>query len=256
MVPPAVCGQDAETCGGKFGCVNQLYVASTDGGRPRRVSPVYYTGGDEGCSFDPSWSPDGTRLVFERASVDGADNLAVLSLKTGTVEPLHTEGEDAVWGKPGIAYLHMHAGRTNTEIGLMNPSTRRWSVLVDLRPAAGSLSWSARGDLATEQGRRIVVYSSSGRRIASFAPPLHTQAPAGVVWAPSGRQLLVCIDPIGGLSGRARTQRLQARRKRDHLYHPPAATPFVVDADGTHWRRLPLSGAEPLEAGCTATSWR
>jgi len=41
MVPPAACKQDSETCGGKFGCADQGFVASSNGSEVRQVSPPY-----------------------------------------------------------------------------------------------------------------------------------------------------------------------------------------------------------------------
>lgn len=256
MAPPALCKQDAESCQGKFGCFDQIYVADADGASPIRVSPPYRDDSGPGCSTAPiSWSPDGTRLLFTHISNDAPSNVAILTLKTGAVQRLRLPGLEhgAAWGKPGIAYVDS-AGR----IRVVEPSPGGLLFTIEPHAELGTLAlaWSNRGDLATIQGKRIVIYSGTGRRLADFSGATRTQAPAlgsNLVWSPDGHRLLVCLDPFGGLSAEAHQKLVDTRQKRDRY---PALVPYLVNADGTHWRRFQLPNPEKKESLCSATSWR
>lgn len=261
MVPPAVCKQDSETCGGKFGCVDEVFVSSSNGSDVRQVSPPYRdSSNNQGCSTAASWSPDGRQLLIERYSSTAPPNLALLTLKTGAVRPLHLPdaGHAATWGKPGIAYVSEHDTRssTTTEIRLVDPSTGRLKFVIPVETGNGihPLAWSSRGELATIEGKRIVIYSSTGRKVADFAAPRSREAPASpLVWAPGGTRLLVCLDPFGGLSPKAHQKLVNTAAKRSRY---PAPVPYLVNRDGTQWQRFQLPDPQKNESVCSATSWR
>ncbi|HZS31001.1 MAG TPA: hypothetical protein VFA37_07070 [Gaiellaceae bacterium] len=271
MPPAAICREDAETCGGKYGCVDEIYVADSAGGPPMQVSPAYSdSSGNTGCSTGPlGWSPDGKQLLITRSSATAPSNLAILTLATGAVEPLHVPdlgSGNAAWGKPGIAYVYARTVRTHRppyghtiyEFRVVAPSPGGLRFVIPIKSETGSynLAWSSRGELATIQGKRLVVYSSSGRRVADFSAPQRREAPAlgsTLVWSPDGDRLLVCIDPYGGLSAKAHRTLVNSRQKRDRY---PAPVPYVVDRDGTHWQRLRLPNPGKKETLCSASSWR
>lgn len=267
MEPPALCQAEADECG-QFGCEDQVYV-SRAGGPPERVSPEYRdSSGNEGCSDAESWSPDGRRLLILRQSLSAPSHLAILDPLTEAVQPLHLPdvGYGAAWGKPGIAYVYARTTRihrspyshTTYEIRIVSPRTGKPRFVIALSPlnAPSGLAWSAQSELATIQRNRVVIYSSTRRRVADFAGPRYPEAPArgsGVVWSPSGKRLLVCVDQFGGLSPKAREAHLDTQKKRDRY---PPLVPYVVDRNGTHWRRLELPHPQPRETACSATSWR
>jgi hypothetical protein len=162
MPPPADCGpEDGETCGDKFGCVEEIFVANPDGSHARQVTS---DSSGQSCSTDPSWSPDGTRLVVERWHVSSDSTLAVLSLSTLRLRGLPLHARYVVWGKPGIAYVD-NIG----VISLLNPDTGVSKPIAT--DSATSLAWSSRGELAATEGKRIIIFSSNGRRLEEFVAP-------------------------------------------------------------------------------------
>ncbi|HLX32966.1 MAG TPA: hypothetical protein VKR79_09410 [Gaiellaceae bacterium] len=272
MVSPALCKQDAETCGGKFGCVDEVWVASSTGAVPRTVSPPYRdSSNNPGCSTAPSWSPNGKQLVFERISDTAPPNFAILTLGTKALRrlPVRAEGIGGApaWGRPGIAYIHttrIHhpvSGEVADQIRVVDPATGslKFSIRLNWRKAGdnfGYLAWSSRGELAAVEGKRIVVYSSTGRKVADFGAPRSQEAVAltsPLVWSPDGKRLLVCVDPFGGLSVKAHQKLVNTAAKRSRY---PAPVPYLVNPGGARWQRFELPNPKEKETVCSATSWR
>jgi dipeptidyl aminopeptidase/acylaminoacyl peptidase len=253
MEPPALCKSEGDECGGKFGCEDQVYV-SRDGGPPVRVTPDFVQDGNQGCSAVGAWSPDGKRLLIGRGSCCGPSRSAVLALATGRVTPLNAPS--VAWGKLGFASVE------NGRLVLTDPSSGTSRTLARLPrdgPTAGSVVWSSHGALATEFEHSILVYSSTGRLVARLRFPRHAAgAYSGLLWSPDGKQLLVCVNPWGGLSRRA-IGRLQAARRHRHIDYLPRPVPYLVNPSGGQWRKLApvvVRGGPPGAPGCAATSWR
>jgi Tol biopolymer transport system component len=195
------------TCG--MVCRFEIWVVHANGSGARQLTTDGEEGGvapDACCTDQPSWSPDGRKLVFVREFGDSPSQLVLISVQAGKETPLNAFGVDPVWGRHGIAF----SGRGG--IHLYNPETRRAPLLVRTQIPQITLAWSpAGGELAAiltpasrqlpyqaPQKQRIAIYSSSGRRITSFNTPVrtgHTLA-CGVSWSPDGRNLLVTVSPI------------------------------------------------------------
>jgi Tol biopolymer transport system component len=83
----------------------EVYVVEADGTRTTRLTI------SEGSS-DPTWSPDGTRVIL----VAGGIGLALVDLRSGTVQPITTDGSDTHprWALSGdlIAFQRGRSGRT------------------------------------------------------------------------------------------------------------------------------------------------
>jgi Tol biopolymer transport system component len=89
------------------GAGTALVISAADGATPRKV--VTGTAG-QGYPIDPSWSPDGRKIVFTQAHRCGAagdctGHLAILDLGSGTQKPVpNTNGADsgAAWSPDGM----------------------------------------------------------------------------------------------------------------------------------------------------------
>jgi Tol biopolymer transport system component len=90
----------------------EVYVVEADGSRTTRLTI------SEGSS-QPAWSPDGTRVILVAEGI----GLALVDLRSGTVQPITTDGSDAQpqWSPSGdlIAFQRGRGGRT--QIYTVNP---------------------------------------------------------------------------------------------------------------------------------------
>jgi len=87
-----------------------IYIVAADGsGKPRRLMPD-----DREAENDPSWSPDGRRIVFSNAQNVGESskcNLRILDIATGNVAPIPASDGLVVphWSPDGLSIAAMTA---------------------------------------------------------------------------------------------------------------------------------------------------
>ena len=162
-----------------------LWLMSRDGRNPRQLT----TGSDQG--FDPTWSPDGTRLVF--ASYEGGNaDLYALRLADGVVTRLTFDeaadlAPDWSWSNDRIAFQSGRDGGRE-EIFTMKPDgsdVRRLTVNAngDAQP-----SWSPAGTQLAFWGSRaeqtIYRMNADGTGIVPLVSRM--LRPGGPHWGPAG----------------------------------------------------------------------
>ena len=172
---------DSANCAG---CTHQIWTMSLDGGDAQSVT-LPSTKDAILQDDNPSFSPDGTQVVFSRwdAPITGdVSGIYTASADGGAATPLHLAGGYPAWGPTGIAFDAQGAVRTARPDG----SGAQKVESGDWIPA-----WSGDGRLALIKwgnGFSILLPASGkhialpGLRGAGFEPP-------GVAWSPDGTKL-------------------------------------------------------------------
>jgi hypothetical protein len=199
----------------------EIYVMRADGSKLRDLTsgrPTVLR--DE----EPSWSPDGSRIVFVRVVENRPYlELGVVDARTGRERTLHVSGESPAWGKAGIVYAGGHG-----QLMLVSPGGR---PKLFARASTRWFTWSRSGVLAALERGRVVLFSGSGRQVGQFPLPFERKTHVcGIAWSADGERLAV--------------------RTAQHQIGLWTAT-----VAGGHWRRSPVTlGTSDID-NC-ALSWR
>ena len=118
---------------------------------------------------DPSFSPDGSRIVFDRIDQTGGD-LELFDVRTGQTRRLTRDHRSMlpVWGPGGIAFSRFRSGGRG-DVWLLDPSGRKLRRLTHTDAGIEPAAWSADGkrllaaNPAVHNGRLWAVDVRSGR---------------------------------------------------------------------------------------------
>jgi Tol biopolymer transport system component len=206
------------------GVDGDLWVMHADGSHRRQL-----THSGAGSDFDPSWSPDGRRIVFRtsrgRHLPDpaglGLDGIFVVNADGSGQTPIHprTGGLFPDWSPDGsrIAFSGvLHPGDRQDHLFVMRPDGSHLEVL-NGRRAAECAEWSPDASKLMfcshwGAGWDVGVMDADGTN-----PRRLTDAPGNEypgAWSPDGRRIAFSSDRQG------------------------QGEVWVMDADGTHQRRL------------------
>lgn len=190
----------------------EIFIVDAAGGTPRQVTPS----GSHGGRVHPSWSPDGTHIVYVQLT------------------PADLAADDTTHGCPAlparpelwiIAVDGTGARRLTTPVGFENHDAG--GQVINSAFDANAPDWSPVGDdIAFWSGQescygqiwRIRADGTGRTQLTRFPIPSHNDDPA---WSPDGRQILFSTD----------------RRGRPELW--------VMDADGSNERFLAENTAGP-----------
>lgn len=155
------------------GCSDGIRVVNADGSSERTLT------NPDDCTFDdsPTWSPDGSTILFTEDECDSPGELYTVAAAGGTPHDLGVAGTEPAWGPSRIAYVGPK--------GLFTANTDG-SDPVAVAAKGKDPAWSADGRLAYRTGgfgRTVVVGSTS------------TQLPfasvTSLVWSPDGTRFVV-----------------------------------------------------------------
>jgi TolB protein len=164
------------------GCPAAIHVVGVDGRGDRALTTPGYTTYD----VAPTWSPDGTRILFSRSTAQTPGELMVVPAAGGATRDLHVEGDQPAWGPSRIAYTTPNAA-----------TPALWTAKPDgsdpqrvANGPFGSPAWSADGRLAylaSRFGTTVIVGSTRTKlpfdRVVSLA------------WSPDGTRFVVTARP-------------------------------------------------------------
>jgi Tol biopolymer transport system component len=211
-----------------------LYLTNADGSGQRRLSPGQRTG------YEPSWSPDGTQIVFQY------DGLWIADAVTGATSPLPLDRSllenpylvKPSWSPNGEWIAFINESGTQGDIFLVRPDG------TDLRRLTGSDDISRDGNVVwSPDGRQLAFSAIRGGRIEIYLMDIEEALP-GTDSAPQ-RQLTVSSASIQNFvtSWSPDGSRIAFSSNRDgntELY--------LMDPDGSNVVRLtenPFTDREP-----------
>jgi serine/threonine protein kinase/Tol biopolymer transport system component len=130
---------------------SNLYTVSIDGGTPRELIPEAHQ-----PYWSPTWSPDGTRIVFGGAGVDPNSTIRIFDLKTHQISTL--PGSKGLvwpyWSPDGRYILASPPGPNDPGLMLFDFANQRWEEIIKVR--VDLVTWSKTGEY---------VYFLSGRSV-------------------------------------------------------------------------------------------
>jgi Tol biopolymer transport system component/DNA-binding winged helix-turn-helix (wHTH) protein len=111
-----------------------LYLMPAQGGNPTQITQE-----DNASNYDPTWSPDGHRIVFGDTRTD---DLRIVDLANRQITPLPGSAGlySPRWSPDGRSIVAMTEGDANLKI--FDLTTRRWSTLLTHAGGIGFPSWS------------------------------------------------------------------------------------------------------------------
>jgi Tol biopolymer transport system component len=193
--------------------------------RPRKPITIPTTIGNAVMSKDPSWSPDGRRIVFVRGRPDRRNAIYVMGADGGGLKRLTRTRMfygTPTWSPDGklVAFAASSvgppngfvagtgqnlagdtaAGRRYSEIGVIDASGRNLHWLTHLRGFSNDPSWSPNGKqmvfdhkLTAGDDEQVYVMNADGSNVhVAFTRPLHGELFAlgwEPKWSPNGGQI-------------------------------------------------------------------
>ncbi|HET8528253.1 MAG TPA: hypothetical protein VFL60_05030 [Gaiellaceae bacterium] len=183
--------QRADRCDG---CPQSLWLTS-----PTQQLTSRQPGDDAPFDERPSWSPDGSTLVFERSGASVRPGLFTVPAAGGAAHDLQVPGSHPAWGPKLIAFAQVTGG---SGIGTLDPASGAVrTVLAGVDPTA--LAWSADGRLAYLAagggGRPQIGIVGSPVKIdlSRLLPP--RSLASGLAWSPDGTRFAFAASDANGV---------------------------------------------------------
>jgi Tol biopolymer transport system component len=194
-----------------FAAVGDIYVMPAAGGAPVNLTK------DAALDTDPSWSPDGSSLVYSSDRESPHLQLRVRDMKSGvsrkvtniTTQPqgasFSPDGKrivffnvDGMWRVAEMSILDLDSGRiTRIHESLPQPGTPTWSPDGKRIALAGIAPMTVRFREGTNQVQTI---SAAGGDVKWYAPipllSIDSRGGSGPVWSPDGMKMAAIYEGV------------------------------------------------------------
>jgi Tol biopolymer transport system component len=190
------------------GCPTTIWTVDGDGSNISERTPEVQDFWDT----TPSFSPDGTTIVFSHSPIEGASKLIEIPAGGGDEKGLPINGVDPSWGRTRIAYT---TSTSDIRTALHDGAGVK-TVAHDPHIEKSSLAWSRVGRLASVDGsdNGALTLVVAGKRYP-LAGMYATYLGIGLAWSPDGKTIALDGADNAGVSDI-----------------------WTIGADGTHLTRL------------------
>ena len=194
-----------------FAALEDIWIAPVaGGGAPRNLTH------DTALQEDPSWSPDGSRLVYSSDKGGGLPQLWIRDMASGQdrkLTSLDLQPLEAVWSQDGtrIAFIAADGMWGTARLGVVEVASGKVVWLSGTLGQPGRPSWSADGKHVAislslpfsksfrEGTNQIAIYPSDRMAEATWRIPvpnlsIDTRGGAGPVWSPDGQKMAAIYE--------------------------------------------------------------
>ncbi|MGZ3313560.1 MAG: amidohydrolase family protein, partial [Caulobacteraceae bacterium] len=195
-----------------FAALEDIWLVPAGGGAPQNLTH------DTASQEDPSWSPDGSKLVYTSDKGGGLPQLWIRDMATGQdrkLTSLPLQPLEAVWSQDGgrIAFIAADGMWGTAQLGVVDVASGAVTWLSPTLGQPGRPTWSADGRHVAlslslpfsksfrEGTNQIAVYPSDHMAEPVWQIPvanlsIDTRGGAGPVWSPDGRKMAAIYEGV------------------------------------------------------------
>lgn len=194
-----------------FAAVGDIYVMPAAGGPPVNLTR------DEALDTDPSWSPDGSSLVYSSDKDSAHLQLWIRDMKTGQarrVTNLATQPQGATFSPDGrrLAFFNVDGMWRVAEMSILDLASGQVTKIHDTLPQPGTPTWSPDGARVALAGIRpmTVRFREGTNQVQTIAVPggqvewhapipllsIDSRGGSGPVWSPDGTRMAAIYEGV------------------------------------------------------------
>jgi Tol biopolymer transport system component len=172
------------------GCPGSLAIADASGSNRRILTtpeePSY-------ADYSPSWSPDGTQILFTRLSFTQPGELYVVPAGGGAAHDLGVAGSDSAWGPSRIAYVDFEDSPTTLWTARPDGTDPKKIAVASGANVPYGPAWARDGRLAFIDGKATVAIVSGSVTQKVQLPFSNVNS---IAWSPDGARFVVsAVEP-------------------------------------------------------------
>ncbi len=194
-----------------FAAVGDIYVMPAAGGSPVNLTK------DAALDTDPSWSPDGSSLVYSSDKDSPHLQLWIHNIKTGVsqkVTNIATQPQGASFSPDGkrIVFFNVDGMWRVAEMSILDIESGRITRIHESLPQPGTPTWSPDGKRIALAGiapmtvrfregtNQVQTISASGGDVKWYAPipmlSIDSRGGGGPVWSPDGSKMAAIYEGV------------------------------------------------------------
>ena len=194
-----------------FAAVGDIYVMPTNGGTATNLTK------DAALDTDPSWSPDGSSLVYSSDKDSPHLQLWIRDMKSGQarkVTNLTTQPQGASFSPDGkrLVFFNVDGMWRVAEMSILDLESGRVTKIHDSMPQPGTPTWSPDGARIALAGiapmtvrfregtNQVQTIAASGGDVKWYAPipllSIDSRGGGGPVWSPDGTKMAAIYEGV------------------------------------------------------------